>query len=240
MLKRFLRTRVALAFNLNIVQIPSKRETPRIKTKIMSQKQFTGYGGSLEEAISAAGEEALKSWKPAGPDDMLRLEIGSMSLLYGGIVGHTGTRVANVSLAGRLVAALAGPSKAELSLKLTVVPEVVYANLMPPIRRPQPYKIHMLLLVTNNGTADYEGQSPDTAVARFAILRGRTVIWKWPEFAGQVVTPLKIRPSESLPFTAEWEMADAIDFANAELHAVARFVPSGDSAMQEIEVRPVF
>jgi hypothetical protein len=175
---------------------------------------------------------------------MATLNIDSTSVLYGGIVGHVGTRVVTVSFPQAAAtfaadAAKAAP-KAQLSLKLEVIPDVIYANLMPPVRRPQPHKVGILFTVTNTGTADYTGQSPDTAVARFSVLRGRTTIWEWPEFAGQVITNVTIKPGDSRSFTASWDMADALDFVNADLHVVARFVPSGDSAMREIEIKPVF
>jgi hypothetical protein len=210
----------------------------------MSASQFTGFGDTLEEALTAAATAALKEWKPKGPDDMATLSVDSTSVLYGGIAGHVGTRVVTVSLplaaASLAAGAVKAAPKAQLSLKLEVIPDVIYANLMPPVRRPQPHKVGLLFTVTNTGTADYIGQSPDTAVARFSILRGRTTIWEWPQFAGQVITNVTIKPGDSRSFTASWEMADALEFLHADLHAVARFVPSGDSAMREIQIKPVF
>lgn len=215
----------------------------------MSQSQFTGYGGTLDEAVTAAATEAVKSWTPAGPDDMVRVQIDSLGLLYGGIIGHVGTRVATVSLAGRSMPAAGGVAAKKaatmsmLSLKLDVMPDLVYVNLMPPIPHPrpaQPTKIAMLLTVTNSGAVDFKGDSPNTDVAQFTVLHGRTTIWTWPTLVGHVVIPVTIRPHESLSFKAEWDMPDAGLFVNADLHAVGRFTPTGDSAMHRIRVKAVF
>jgi len=130
--------------------------------------------------------------------------------------------------------------KADLVLKFEVVPDIVYANFMPPMRRPQPYKIGMILTVTNAGNADFNGSSPNTGIVRFSVLRGRTTIWESPEMVGNVVLPVVIKASAAQTYTASWEMPDAVDFVGADLHAVAIFTPTGDSAMSPIQVKQVF
>lgn len=164
-------------------------------------KQFKGYGPTIDHAVTAAAEAALKEWKSRGPDDMAVIKLDEVQVLYGGFVGHIGTRVATVSIDGQvasttLAASAAGgaaPTAAQLSLKLDVLPDVIYANLMPPVRRLQPHKINFLLSVSNTGNADFSGQSPDSGVVRFSVLRGRTSIWQWPEITNPVITPVKIR-----------------------------------------------
>jgi len=200
---------------------------------------FVGYGSTVDEAIDAASKEAIATWKPAGSDDQATVNINNLRLLFGGIVGHVGTRVASVSLATPVaLQTLAG--KAALTLKLEAHPDELYADLMPPVRRPQPHKVALILTVTNTGSSDYGGTSPDTAVTRFSILKNRTTIWQYPHAAGDVVTKIQLRPNESRSFTAIWEIDDVVPLVNAELHAVARFVPSGASAMASVHIRPAF
>lgn len=206
----------------------------------MSNRQFTGYGGTVEEALGAAATDAAKAWEPAGPDDMVRVQLESIGVLYGGIVGHTGTRVATVSLAERAGVAASAAAGPAMSLRLDVFPEITYADLMPPVRRPQPRKIGFVFMVTNSGNGVFEGQSTDAIVARFSVLHGRTEIWHFPESAATVVTPVVLRPGETKTFTASWEMPDATNLVDADLHVVARFVPSGTSAMQKIRVKAAF
>ena len=219
---------------------------------------FTGYGDTIEQALTAAADEALKSWRPAGPDDMARVEFKSLTALYGGIVGHVGTRVVVVDLVGNrqgagLAAAGVAAPQPELSLKLEVLPDEVWVNLMPPVTRPQSRKVAFQLTVSNTGTADFQGQSPDSAIVRFSVLKGRTTIWNFPEFAGQVVTPITIRPGESRTFGTTWEIGrrnagpqpfptspDAVDYVDADLHAVALFVPTRASALAKIQVKAAF
>jgi hypothetical protein len=210
----------------------------------MSQTQFCGYGSTLDQALTAASEQAIKSWKPAGPDDMARLKVESLNVLYGGIIGHVGTRVACLSIAGGAGGAStlsAAPAKAELTLKLEVLPDVIYANLMPPVRHPQPHNVVLMLTVANIGKADFQGQSPDSAVARFSVLKGRTTIWNGP-LALPVLTSVTIHPGESKTYAAIWDVKDVADpqLVDADLHAVALFVPSGDSAIHRIQIKPVF
>jgi hypothetical protein len=204
----------------------------------MSSNTYTGYGKNIEEALGAAADSAIQSWKPSFPDQIATVKFESLRLLYGGIVGHNGTHVAEVSLdfPKRNLKTVTG---SKLSLKFDVLPSTIYANLMPPIRRPQPHKVGLLLSISNVGDLDYSGTSPDTAMVRFTILRGRTEIWRWPDVAGQVVTPIKIGPSETRTFSATWEIADVVDLVGADLHAGARFVSSGDSAMQKVTVSAV-
>jgi len=206
----------------------------------MSQQKFTGYGETFEAALTAATDAAMKSWKPAGPDDMARVSIESTDVLYGGIIGYVGTRVVTVSITGQIARMTAAEAVPHLSLKLDVSPDPVYANLMPPVRRPQPHKIAMVLTVSNTGNAKYSGQSPNSAFARFEVTRGRTVIWQAPEIVTQAITPIAIDPGESRTFPAEWQMLDAVEWVQADLHIAARFVPSGESAIHVIRVQPTF
>jgi len=141
----------------------------------MSQTKFTGHGSTFEEAFAAAARTALENWKPVGPDDLAIVHAASMAALYGGFVGFSGTRVVEVELGGSgpvtRVAAAGGAGgqvapAAKLALKFDVLPDVITANLMPPVRRPQPHRIGMVLTVSNIGAAPYTGQSPDSAKAR--------------------------------------------------------------------------
>lgn len=177
---------------------------------------------------------------------MATVHLESIEVLYGGFVGHIGTRVVTVSLAqinvgANRTLALAGEGGGSaapvLSLSLEVIPDQIYANLMPPIRRPQPHKFAIALTVTNTGTAAYHGTSPDAALARFAVLDGRTEIWKWPDIVSQVVTNVKIDPGQSVVYNAVWEMNDAVKFVGADLTVVGRFVPNRASAMHSVEVK---
>src|SRR5262249_1997436 len=63
-----------------------------------SQNQFFGRGNSVEEALKDAAREALKSGKPRGIDDEVRIKVNSIKLVYGGIIGLVGTREVTVSL----------------------------------------------------------------------------------------------------------------------------------------------
>ena len=202
---------------------------------------FKGTGHTVEEAIKAASEEALKSWKPKGMDDMARIHIESLDVIYGGFIGHMGTREATVSLQGMgdLVNA-AATKQPHLITKLDVSPDTIWANMMPPVRRPQPTKVSFVFAVTNNGGADFVGQNNDSGVAHFAVLRGRQQIWEWPTVVNQVITPVKIRVGETLTFTAIWDVADIVEFINADLHVVARFVPGNVSAVKDIQVKAAF
>ncbi|MFI5299296.1 MAG: hypothetical protein ACHREM_14470 [Polyangiales bacterium] len=205
----------------------------------MDETEFTGYGATVEDAIDAATKAALATWKPAGPDDQVAVRLRSLDMLYGGIVGHTGTRVARVALAGRIgLNAVAGV--AELSLKLEVFPDVITVNLMPPVRHPQPHKVGLVLSVSNTGDVDYQGQSMTTELVHFSILKGRTTIWESPKRVGDKVTPVTLRPRESRAFSATWDVDDAVPLFGSDLHAVARFVPTGASAVTAIAVRAAF
>lgn len=87
--------------------------------------------------------------------------------------------------------------------------------------------------------AAFVGQSMDSALARFGVLRGRTPIWNWPEIVSQVVTPVRIEPGQSLTFMARWEMPDAVDLVGANLTAVGRFMPSLQAAIHAIVIDAV-
>jgi hypothetical protein len=205
--------------------------------------QFTGWGRTLDEAVDAATKDVLEQWKPAGPDDMIQLHVDSIGVMYGGIVGHVGTRAVTVSLPGKVkTTTLDGTKSASLVLALDVIPDPVWVNLMPGRghRPPQPRKIGLLLTVKNVGEADFDDTCPNSAVAHFSVLKGRTEIWHWPENVLQVITPVKLRPGEAKTYKTEWEVEDATPFVGAELHAAARFVPFGQWAMRDIHIMPAW
>jgi len=127
--------------------------------------------------------------------------------------------------------------KPHLKLDLEVLPHLITVNLIPPVRRPQRCKIGIALNVTNIGTTDYDEHSPDTAIVRFAILRGPTLIWEWPNRPSSLVTPFRLKPLESHSFIAVWEISDAVDFVDVDLFAMARFVPSGTSTISPVLIR---
>ncbi len=215
----------------------------------MSQNEFLGYRGTIEEAFSAAASEAIKSFKSRGPDDMARVELKAVRAVYGGIIGYGGQREALVNLDAMgdftlpktgLLDEASTPPQPRLALKLDVFPDSVYANLMPLVRKPQPHSIGIFLTVTNAGNADFNGSSPDAAIVRFSVLMGRTTIWQRPEEAAQRVTPITLRPADARVYSATWDMPDALELVHRDIHVVARFVPSGASAIHDIKIIPVY
>jgi hypothetical protein len=217
-------------------------------------KIYTGFGSTIEEAVSAAAGAAADAWKPLGLDDQVELKLEDVGILYGGIVGHTGTRVARVSLPEVIAARLASHSAVNaatgssvqpgiqllLTLKLDVHPEVTWVNMMPPVRQPQPKDIALVFSVCNPTSKDYEGTSMDSAIARFEVYDGPRKIWSFPESVLDVVTPVHLRPKEVKTFTAKWHVDDVVALAHADLHAVARFVPTGDTAHAPIAFKSAF
>ena len=207
---------------------------------------FIGHGLTIEDAFNAALEAAKAQVKPVA-DNLVFIKLNSVTTYYGGLVEMPGGCIKSVEVtvtphapAGGAAAALLPTENAHLVLSLQVIPDTVYANLMPPLRRPQPHKIGLILTVANIGGAPYVGQSQNNAVTTFYILQGRTTIWEYPKIVMPVVTPVRIEPGQSLSYAATWEMSDAVDFVGADLHAVARFTPSGDSAIHAITVKPAF
>jgi len=212
----------------------------------VAKQTYTGSGDTFESAFEAAADAAFKArTKPANPDEMFLVKVESMSAIYGGFVGYTGQRQVEVSLDAQsdhvhpLNATGAAPGTAKLVLKLDVLPDHVTVDLMPPVRRPQPHQIGMVLTVHNVGDAAFVGQSMDSSLARFAVAQRGVPIWNWPEIVNQVVTPVRIEPGQSLTFMARWEMPDAVDLVGADLMAVGRFMPSLQAAMHAIVIDAV-
>ncbi|MFO0835805.1 MAG: hypothetical protein U0638_12600 [Phycisphaerales bacterium] len=212
----------------------------------MAKQTYTGSGDTFESAFEAAAEAAFKArTKPANPDEMFLVKVESMSAIYGTIVGYAGQRQVEVSLdaqsdhVNEFVAAGAAPGAAKLVLKLDVMPDHVTVDLEPPVRRPQPHQIGLVLTVHNIGSAAFVGQSMDSALARFGVMRSYTPIWSWPEIVNQVVTPVRIEPGQSLTFMARWQMPDAVDLVGADLTAVGRFMPTLQAAHHAIVIDAV-
>lgn len=210
----------------------------------MSKTKYRGHGSTFEAAFEAATERALAGVDMAGADMMSVVRVTAMEALYGGIAGHMGTRVVEVAVDVPGIHPLMGGDAAEagelLALKLQVVPSTLWANLMPPVRRPQPMQVGFILTVTNVGRETFKGEASDSAVATFAVLRGRTTIWQGPQITMPVITPVAIEPGQAVTYGIVWDVDDVVDLLRADLTAVARFVPTGDTVHEKVEVKAAF
>jgi hypothetical protein len=103
-------------------------------------------------------------------------------------------------------------------------------------QRAQAATFKLTLVVTNTTSRTYTGESPDAAVARFALIFEGAPLWSHPEFVPQVVTPVTLAPGQSLTYHAEVTLPDVRPFRGRLLEARSSFSPA---ALQTTTVIPV-
>ena len=113
-----------------------------------------------------------------------------------------------------------------LVARLTVTPSFIRVPSGATTRPSQPATLQLTLVVTNTTSRTYVGESPDSAVARFALTYEGAPLWSFPEFAGQMVTPVTIAPGQSVTFNAAVSLADVRPFRGKTLQARASFSPA--------------
>lgn len=100
----------------------------------------------------------------------------------------------------------------------------------------RPVTIRLTLVVSNTTSRTYSGESPDAAVARFALTAGGEPIWSGPMSAAQVVTPVSIGPGQQVTYHAAVTIPDARVYRGKVLTARGQFAPAALTTSTSIPV----
>lgn len=123
-----------------------------------------------------------------------------------------------------------------LVARLTVTPAFIRVPAGATTKPAQPATLQLTLVVTNTTSRVYTGESPDAAVARFALVHEGLPLWSYPEFAAQVVTPVTLAPGQSVTYNAAVSLPDARVFRGKVLQARASFSPAALQTMTPVPV----
>lgn len=116
--------------------------------------------------------------------------------------------------------------KVPLVARLTVTPPMLQAPPGPGPAPAVPAQLRLTFTVTNPTDRVYQGESPDGAVARFALVLSGEPIWSAPQFATQAVTPVSIPPGGTVTYEAVASIPDVRVLRGRLLEARASFSPA--------------
>jgi hypothetical protein len=218
--------------------------------KLPGVAEATGYSDvSFEEAFSRAANQALAELGSSGTaDGMAVARVVDSGALYGGIAGW------NHKLFVRVRATTDGVSRKtksqamkedvgqRLELSLSVQPEELYIDDMPPVSdRPQPGTVVAKLSIKNPSRSDYRGFYKNSGFVHFSALDGRRTIWMWPHRVAQHVTEVRIDAGKTLSITSHpWHIADIRQLRkNQGISIVGQFMPTGQSVHIGLPVKEV-
>lgn len=123
-----------------------------------------------------------------------------------------------------------------LIARLTVTPAMLRVPPEPTATPAVPGQLRLTLVVTNPTDRVYYGESPDGAVARFALVLEGAPIWSAPQFATQAITPVSIPPQGSVSYEAVVSLPDIRVYRGRLLEARASFSPAELQAAATVPV----
>jgi hypothetical protein len=113
-----------------------------------------------------------------------------------------------------------------LVARLLITPADVTVPTGPQAAAAVPKTFRLTLVVTNTTSRTYHGESPDAAIARFALTLGDDPLWSYPTAAAQVVTPVTLAPGQALTYNALVTIPDIRPYRGKTLTARAQFTPA--------------
>lgn len=124
-----------------------------------------------------------------------------------------------------------------LVARLVVTPATVRVTAGPSTQPVKAVTLRMTLVVSNVTGRVYTGESPDAAVARFALtLPDGSPLWSHPQAAAQAVTPVTLGPGQEVTYHAMVTIPDARPYRGQVLTARAQFAPAAITVSQSIPV----
>lgn len=123
-----------------------------------------------------------------------------------------------------------------LVARLTVTPAMLSVPPGPTPAPALPAQLRLTLTVTNPTDRVYQGESPDGAVARFALVLAGEPVWSAPQFATQAVTPVTIPPRGTVTYEAVASIPDVRVLRGRLLEARASFSPAELQAATTVPV----
>jgi hypothetical protein len=102
----------------------------------------------------------------------------------------------------------------------------------------QPKDIRLTLIVSNTTARPFSADSPDAAVAKFALttLDGQP-LWSYPNMASSVVTTVTLAPGQRAVYEAICRIPDIRPYKGKTLIAHASFSPTATNAAATITVK---